>query len=207
MRPHEQQIVRRLADTVRVLSLTQAARTWWSESRWGQTRAKASLASLADGGWLTMQRVLSRPIVNMETPLVDWKRGDRQPDFKVIAKALHRRAMADSKLTTVVFATRRAVALFGTGPLPTIKLTQMTHDLNVSELFLHYHRQGLPAGEWLSEDRLPCDWPIQQRPDAVLRDENGNYKRAVEYGGDYPVSRLAELHTGFSRIGLDYEIW
>jgi len=83
----------------------------------------------------------------------------------------------------------------------------MTHDLNVAELFLHYRREGLPNHRWTSEDRLPRDWPIPERPDAVVRDDAGEIIRAVEYGGDYPASRLAELHAGLSRIGLSYEVW
>jgi len=54
---------------------------------------------------------------------------------------------------------------------------------------------------------LPRDWPIKQRPDALLQSEEGDFVRAVEYGGDYPASRLMELHTGLSSIGLAYEIW
>ena len=38
---------------------------------------------------------------------------------------------------------------------------------------------------WIGEDNLPFSWPVQQRPDAVLRSVAGSTYRAIEYGGDY----------------------
>jgi hypothetical protein len=115
--------------------------------------------------------------------------------------------MADAKSVKVVFASSRAVIFFAAGRAPALKITQMTHDLNVTELYLHYRRSGLPDRRWVSEDRLPRNWPLRQRPDALLRNEAGDVARAIEYGGDYPPRRLAALHAGLSRIGLGYEIW
>ena len=90
--------------------------------------------------------------------------------------------------------------------MPTLKLTQMTHDLHVSEVFLRYRRRGQQAA-WRSEDQLPSNWPLRSRPDAVLCNESGEIVHAVEYGGDYSATRLIELHVGFSEIDLSYEIW
>ena len=207
MKPHEQQIVRVLADSVRVMTIAQIARTWWTDTRWGRSRATASLRSLASDGWLHMQRVLSRAINSPTAPLIDWIPGAGQPEFGDAARTLHQRAMTDAKPVVVVVASRRAVTFYGNGRAAAIKLTQMTHDLNVSEVYLHHRRRGLPARRWVSEDRLPSDWPIRERPDALLRDEQGSIVRAVEYGGDYPASRLAELHAGLASLGIGYELW
>lgn len=207
MRSHEQQIVRVLAERVRVLTIHQIAATWWTETRWGRGRASAAMSSLADEGWLHVQQALSRPIQSFATPLVAWRPGDYRPDLAAIARSLHRRAIVNAKPVKVVFATTRAATLFCSGRAPSVKLTQMTHDLNVAELFLHYLRSGLPRDRWMSEDRLPRDWPIKERPDALVRNEAGEIIRALEYGGDYPESRLAELHDGLSSIHLAYEIW
>lgn len=199
--------MRVLTERVRVLTIPQIAATWWSETRWGRGRARAAMNSLADKGWLHVQDALSRPIQSYDAPLVAWRREDNCPDFTAVARSLHRRAMADAKPVKVVFATSRATTLFSSGRAPSVKLTQMTHDLNVAEVFLHYLRKGLPVDRWTSEDRLPLDWPIKQRPDALLRNEADEIDRAVEYGGDYPVSRLTELHDGLSSVPLAYEIW
>lgn len=207
MRDREQEILQVLANCVRAMSVKQVARGWWSESRWGLARARRSLRDLADADWLRIRRVLSRPIQSLGGPLVVWEPENPKPDFANLSRKLHRRAMTSAEMTTIVMATSKTTSLFGEGSLPTIKLTQMTHDLHVAEVFLTYRDLGMPDGRWVGEDRLARDWPIQQRPDAVLRGEDGVLSRAVEYGGDYKSQRLTELHDGISRAALSYEIW
>ena len=201
-----EEIIRVLASSVRVMSLQQVARDWWSDTRWGRSRANRTLGELTTAKLLHVRRVLSRPIAPLHATLTVWRPGEAEPDFETLAKQLHRRAMKPAHMLTIVFAARRSVALFSPGAMPTIKLTQMTHDLHVSEVFLHYRRRGQQTA-WLSEDHLPSDWPLRQRPDAVLCDHGGEIVHAVEYGGDYPAKRLIELHRGFSEIELSYEIW
>ena len=187
--------------------LGQIASTWWTDTRWGRRRATVAMNRLANEGWVDVRKVLTRPIQSFASPLIQWRPGQGRPDFAAASRSLRRRAVADATSVTIVLAARRAVTLFGSGRAPVVKLTQMTHDLNVAALYLHFRRAGLPGGCWVSEDRLPRDWPLRERPDALLRDEAGALVRAVEYGGDYPSSRLAHLHAGLSSIGLGYEIW
>lgn len=207
MSPHEEQILRSLANDVRVLSLKQVARTWWTNTRWGRSRAKAAMTELERNGWLQIHCSLARPISELHHPLITWQPMDDTPDFWRLSRVLQNRAMANASLTPFVFASSRTIVLFGLGRSPTIKLTQMTHDLHVSEVYLRYRLNGLPSSQWKSEDRLPQGWPLRERPDAVLVDENNHPFRAVEYGGSYPPSRLAELHAGLSSVELDYEVW
>ena len=115
--------------------------------------------------------------------------------------------MSDAKFATIAYAAKRAVRFFGSGPAPSVKLTQLTHDLNVSEIYLRVFQSRDDGTRWLSEDRLPRDWPMRERPDAVLADESGKTLLAIEYGGDYPVSRLQELHTSFAKADLGYQLW
>ncbi len=207
MRPHEEQILRALANDVRVLSLLQVARTWWTNTRWGRSRAKAAMTELEVSGWLQIHRSLARPVTELHQPLMSWSLGDDKPDFWRLSRALHKRAMQDASMTSFVFASPRSIVLFGQGRAPSVKLTQMTHDLQVSEVYLKYRTEGLSSRHWISEDRLPRDWPLRERPDATLADDEGRVYRAVEYGGNYPPNRLAELHEGLSSIELNYEIW
>ena len=207
MNQHEQQIVRILANSVRVLTLGQIAGTWWTDTRWGRRRASVAMHQLAAEGWIDVRKVLARAIECFHSPLIEWRPGQERPDFVAASRSLHRRAMSDAKCVQVVLAARRAVIFFGSGRAPVVKLTQMTHDLNVAALYLHYRKSGLPGDRWISEDRLPRNWPLKQRPDALLRSESGTLLRAVEYGGDYPPTRLVELHAGLASIGLGYEIW
>lgn len=206
MNDRDTEILRTLANSVRAMSLDQVARAWWSDTRWGRSRAKKTLVELVDHDLVHVQRVLSRPSEQLSQPLTIWRPGDIEPAFDDLAHLLHRRARRCAKMVPVVFAARRTVDIFGSGAVPTIKLTQMTHDLQVTEVFLHYWRRG-NVKSWVSEDNLPPDWPIRQRPDALLRDAKGVIVHAVEYGGDYPVERLVKLHEGLSRAELSYEIW
>lgn len=207
MKSHEEQILRALANDIHVLSIVQAARTWWTNTRWGRSRAKASMAKLETSGWLRIHRSLARPVQQLSNPLLTWNPGDDTPDLWKVSRVLHRRSMKDASMITFVFASPRSIALFGERRAPSLKLTQMTHDLHVTEVYLRYRTNGLPSRHWLSEDHLPRDWPLRERPDAVLTDDYGRIHRAVDYGGNYPPSRLAELHDGFSSIELSYEIW
>ncbi len=207
MNGRHQEIVRALADSVRLLSVSQITKHWWTETKWGRSRARQAIRILEQDQWLVTQTVMARIVHEPVLPVVTWNMDDPEPDFQEVARTLHRRAIANATPITVAIATRRAAALFSSGPLATIKLTQVTHDLNVSELFLHFRGLGIPAQAWVSEDRLPADWPIRERPDAVLKNAAGTIYRAVEYGGDYPVSRLLELHRGISLLGIGYQIW
>ena len=88
-----------------------------------------------------------------------------------------------------------------------IKLTQMTHDLNVSEVFLHYWRHGLPISSWVSEDNLPKEFPGDVRPDALVLNANRGWQRAIEYGGAYSVNRLLALRNCAVEANLEFELW
>lgn len=207
MNLREEEILRVAANKVRVLSAKQVARTWWSDTRWGLCRANESLWDLAARRLLVMQSVLARPISRLTKPLLLWELADAAPPFRELSRVLHERAKATPLMTTVVFATQKTIALFGNGDCPSVKITQMTHDLHVSEVFLRLRANGLPTKQWQSEDQLPNTWPIKVRPDALLLDEHGVPARAIEYGGDYSAARLLELHHGFDSIGLGYELW
>jgi hypothetical protein len=165
------------------------------------------MTELEANGWLQMNRSLARPVCELHRPLLTWSPGDRAPDFWRLSRVLHKRSMQNASLTTFVFASPKSLVLFAQGRAPSVKLTQMTHDLQVAEVYLKYRTDGLSSRHWISEDRLPRDWPLRERPDATLTDDDGRIYRAVEYGGNYPPSRLTELHDGLASIELTYEIW
>jgi hypothetical protein len=209
MRPREKEILMVLTNCVRAMTLQQLSRTWWTETPWGLARTRAVVHEMASAGWLEVRDVLSRPVRPLEKPLITWTPSDDVPDFTDLSKNLHSRAMVPAETVSVVFSTKKSVSLLGRGTLPPVKLTQMTHDLNVSEVFLAYRLREM-EDEWVGEDQFPHWWPIGQRPDAVLRQADGTIHRAIEYGGDYSPERLAALHGGLAGCfgtGLCYEIW
>ena len=72
-------------------------------------------------------------------------------------------------VTTVITATRKTHTLFGRGVVKCRpKLTQMTHDLQVAEIFLAYRHRGFDLREhWVLEDHFPHTWPIRVQPDCA----------------------------------------
>ncbi len=210
MERSERELLDILANHVRLLALTQIARMWFAGRRKADRHAENLSERLASAGWLRVSEILARPIRRLSAPLCEWQHAEPAPDFWELSRRLHQRASSPAALTTVVRATAKTCALFGirrSSPAP-VKLTQATHDLHVGEVFLTFARRGLPPGvSWVGEDVLPLTWPIQQRPDAVLVNSTGELVGAIEYGGDYPQQRLADLHHGLASIPLPYEIW
>ena len=115
MSDREKEILRVVCNCVRVLSTDQVARTWWSDTRWGSCRAKEALWDLAARDWLCMQPVLARPIQPLRRPLLVWEAGNAIPPFEDLSRQLGERARSQPVVTTIVYATSKAVSLFGRG--------------------------------------------------------------------------------------------
>ena len=210
MSPWELALLGVLANQLRFLSVAQLGHASFAGQRLSGRRAARLALSLADSGWLRLNKVLARPVQLLSQPLCQWRHAEPMPDFDFVARRLHQRASSSAALTAIVSATAKTSTLFGVtrSSAARIKLTQTTHDLHVGELFIKCATCGYASGlHWVSEDCLPDTWPVRQRPDALLVDEAGNYVRAVEYGGDYLEDRLIDLHVALSSIPLSYEIW
>lgn len=202
-------LVRLVALHVRLMSLEQAARFAWRGQRGALRRATEAVRALEHARWLRVRSVLARPAPRLAGPLVVWRPGDATPATRPLARRLHRRASrASARETTVIVAGPRARAtLAGLGGAPRLKLAQVTHDLSVASVLLAYLDAGLPVDRWVGEDRLPKQWPLRERPDALLVSERGDCQRAVEYGGDYTAPRLEALHAALASLPLAYDLW
>lgn len=210
MNQYELELLDILANHVRFLALAQVARVWFAGQRHAGRQAAQLVRKLASTGWLQVSDVFARPVEPLSGPLCQWQHAEPLPDFLDLSRRLRQRASLSAALTSVLRASTKTRALFAAGEFPTtrIKLTQTTHDLQVAEVCLHYIKvEQTSCVRWVSEDALPETWPLQQRPDALLVDADGQLVRAVEYGGDYSYQRLAELHHALASIPLAYEIW
>jgi hypothetical protein len=204
----EREILVVLANHLRVVSIAQMARIWWAGLRTGTQRARASMKSLDRNGWVKFCQVLSRPVEPLKTPIVSWGQGAKTPDFGEVSRFLRRRSHRPAYATPVVTAARKTRALFGKGDTRSLKLTQVTHDLHVAEIYFRYWETGYAVSRyWVSEDYLPKPWGVRERPDAILQDGEGNILRALDYGGNYTPGRLAKLHDGLAYLAIPYEIW
>ena len=210
MNAWEEEILISLAWHVRVLSVEQLARTWWSGLATGTRLANNFVKARSATDWLHVRHVLSRKPTPLAEPLQTWHPDAPVPDFAELSRLLHRRARTPARKFRVVTASRKCRELFGmVGAAHRPKLTQLSHELFVSEVFIRYLQNGFNvfSGEWVSEDRFPSSWPIRVRPDGLIKDAEGNIVRAIEYGGAYGVRRLRGLYGALKGISLPCEVW
>ena len=209
MNSWEEDILFALAWHLRVLSVDQSARTWWRGQATARRRANDAMKARQENGWVHVRELISRPPAPLDGPLVSWAPDQRAPDFDELSRLLHRRARTAARKIEIVTASRKTRELFGVlGQAHRPKLTQLSHELFVAEVFFRYQAKGLDTDrQWVGEDQFPKTWPVRSRPDALIRDMDGNIVRAVEYGGAYTVRRLSTLHAALKSIPITYEIW
>ncbi|MFA6043744.1 MAG: hypothetical protein WC718_02060 [Phycisphaerales bacterium] len=208
-------VVETLALRVRVLSVHQAARTWWTDSSAPLKACQLRLRELAAMGLLDLFDMLAHPELELATPLTVWQPGLDRPDLAAIAHRARARWTRASVSTTLVCATGEGGAKVGGEGGRRPRTSEATHDLHVATTFLVMRRQ-LPtrARSWRSESLLqhraqalpkanPA--PRDRLPDAMVRD--GRSETAIEFVGDYATDKMAEFHEYCRRSNLGYELW
>ncbi len=144
MTPWETKILDALANHVRALSLEQVAQTWWPHQRTGFRRTCDSMRERGKNGCVRIDKVLSRPVVPFTERLLLWEPGQWPPNFESVSAHFRRRCRAAAGLVKVITATRRTRELSGSGGARRrLKLTQMTQELCVTEVFLHHRDAGI----------------------------------------------------------------
>jgi hypothetical protein len=203
----EEEILKALCSKVRYFSLEQIARTWWSVQPREIRRTKTRLMHLVGKSWLNYTTVLARPLLGLEAAVIDWHPHNSTPDFSVISRTLQLRWKKPVHKIEVFLAGPRSAAIFGGNVLGVVSnLCQTTHDLHVSELFLRYRSiDPQRASRWIGEHALSRDRKHSKRPDAVIRDEQGEVERAVEFGGAYKPDRVRAFHQDWRTV--PYTLW
>jgi hypothetical protein len=198
-----------LCFSVRLFSLEQIARTWWTQTPRETRRCRHRMLTLASQGWLQHTTVLARPLLNLVEPVFGWHPGTKDPDFVAISRELRRRWKLPARKVEVFLASHKAAAILGGTTLGVVKhLCQATHDLHVSETFLVYRRnQPEMASLWVGEDSAVANRSDSKRPDALLRNEHGEVLRVVEFGGAYKADRVQAMHEHCLQHNHPYEIW
>lgn len=208
LQTRDEEILCALTDKVRLLSLGQIARVWWTIE--AQQTARRRLRKLEDVGLLERARVLANPMTELARPLFAWKPGRAEPDVDALAYTLATRwDSAPPRLTTVYFATQAAVerndgcqAGFFAHP------DDATHDLHVSELYLQLvTKHPELALFWRSEDELPEPELYGFKPDAALIKDDGRTRLFIEFGGRYKASRLTKIHRYCEKREVPYDLW
>ena len=204
----DQEILRILVRRVRLLSIDQVARHWWSDTADPISNATRRLRQLAEANLIEMVSLLAGPELDVAEPLAAWQPGLPPPNFDALSYALIKRRSAPVAATTCIVAAPATVRHFRgrAGRFP--RAAEVTHDLHLARVYL-LMQQALPtrARSWLHEDLFPAERLVagQKRPDALVTD--GNHQTAIESAGEYGPGKLRDFHTYCDDLNLAYELW
>lgn len=206
----DREILIALTHKVRLLSLEQIARTWWSDS--GLATARKRLLLLTDPSFnpYVMQRMKlnAHPELSLCRPIFSWKPGDPTPPFGALSYRLKKRWDKAPEPTTVYIASEKAARYFGGFGGKLRRPLQATHDLHVAQIYLRFLKtEPTLAKQWVSEERFAPERRREKLPDAVLRDAAGNIILVIEFGGAYDPYHVEQVHLDCVTRSLPYELW
>lgn len=205
LQERDEEILAVLTLRVRVLSLTQIARTWWYNTAAPRANAGRRIGALQAAGFVECFTMLSHPELPLSEPLATWQPGQPPPDFATLARSLQSRWTKPDEATLAVIATERAARRFGGMGGRRPRPSEATHDLHLAAVYLRM-RMELPtrSRSWIPEAMLPTGRRIKV-PDAIVQD--GRHQTAIEFGGQYARAKLVEFHRDNSKRKRGYEIW
>ena len=208
----DREILIALTHKVRLLSLEQIARTWWTDSPSGIATARKRLAVLANpaSNSYVMQRMKlnAHPELALDGPIFSWQPGEATPYFGALSYRLKKRWNEAPKPTTVYIATEKAARYFGGFGGKLRRPLQATHDLHVAQIYLHFLKTDpARAALWVSEERFAPERRREKLPDAVILDEAGNIALVIEFGGAYDAKHVERVHLDCVTRSLPYELW
>ncbi len=206
LRQRDLTLLEALALRVRLISQRQAADAFWHGHA---ANARRRLSQLASCGMVTRNVVNAQPLPEIIEPVVRWQPGLASPDADRVAYQLQTRWRFRALRPTVVyFPTPKTVLQFGGNERSQTKLTQITHDLGVTAVWLRYASQDSNmTAMWIGEDILAPTRIHQKLPDAALVDQQGEPKLLIEFGGSYGPERIVDFHDDAESRGLPYHLW
>lgn len=200
------EILAPLTCKVRVLTLEQIARTYFSSNKPNDKAARNLITELEIAGFLKNYSAMVHPEIKLKAPLCRYSPGDPTPDFGPIASMTRGRWKQAPVSTEIVYATQYAKEVFGGylgGKKP--RPSETRHDIHVAQIFLQLAKQDPTfSNAWISEEQLLEEREAKQGrvPDVVLRLEN---PVIIEFGGAYPRAKLEAFHD--EQKTQTYEIW
>lgn len=208
--PRDLEIIRVLCLCVRYLSMDQLRRGWWQTNSRAALAAEARIRKLVKAEWLGKSSLLARPIPKIDGPLYVWHPGDRVPDFGHFAWRAKSRWKSPPVMTSVIYAGPKASRFYvGTRPRKVRQIYQLTHDLGVAEVYLHFKdSRPAEAANWCGEATNPFRKRHVKNADVYIYPEHKwPPKLVVDFAGAYPKSRIQALHDYCSKNQLAYELW
>jgi hypothetical protein len=199
-----------LVHQVRLLTVSQLGRTWWSGTKFASKSAQARMRQLEVAGLIEVFSVLAHVEIPLYAPVAVWRLGEAPPDFGGVAYQLqHRWHRIPVQQTSCVVATSVAATHFGGQGGRRPRESEQTHDIHMSAVYL-FHRERDPGirQTWVHESAIMenrLKRKGQKLPDALLLRPGGAH--AVEFGGTYSKDKLHAFHSYCQQQQLSYEIW
>ena len=204
----KEELLQALTRHVRVLTLEQVARTWWSHTKRPKNNAQKRLRKLEEEGLVECFTMLARPEIELSGPVFRWSPGDPEPDFGPIAYRLQRRWKGPFVPTQAVIATRKAkrdYAGSNGGRMP--RDSETTHDIHLAQVYLRLRKEQPELLEgWVSEAQQYAEGGGKNArlPDVIIR-ESGNPRLLIEFAGAYSKQKLQAFHVEAEH--LPYQLW
>lgn len=153
-----------LALRVKVLTVGQTARTWWSNERAAVTLCRKHLRQLAGRGLVEVFTMMAHPETDLPEPLAVWQPGLDSPDFGSVSYRAKRRWKDASRRTDLVIVTERGASPHGGAAGRRLRVSEATHDVHLAAVYLRMRRE-LPtrARSWLSEAAIAAG-ALGERP-------------------------------------------
>lgn len=169
------------------------AKEFWHVSQVAATRR---LEKLERRGLLRSRSVLASEPPPIGEPLCRWKPGQVTPHCgRVSYRARSRWKSQPVQVQRVFHATDLGCGLLGRAPTKPPKDIQATHDIGLSNVYLHYRRRWpkLTAGCWLNETEYShLRGRCVKVEDAMLR-RGDTIVLMVDYAGAYRPDRVEAL--------------
>jgi hypothetical protein len=204
----DDEIVSGLSRKIRVASLSQIARTWFSNPSLGYGRALSRVNYLVRVGVLISLTLRVHPEQPLEAAIWSWRPGEPQPPFGILSYRLRSRWREPLAATTVYTASEKAARVYAGHGGRLAHPLQVTHDLHVSAIFLKLRKNSPAEAEgWVSEDQLAPLRRGQKLPDAEIHGDAGRVLKVIEFGGSYAPERVRLVHEDCERRQVPYELW
>jgi hypothetical protein len=197
-----------LTRRVRVLTIPQLARTWWSHATDPEGTASKRIKALGCAGLVEIFPAPCHPELYLPTPVFTWHPHNPPPDFGAISYALQSRWTNRPQLLRAVIATNAAGTRFGGHGGKRPREVEHTHDVHLASVYLHIRQLDPEAAQhWMFETEIQKrrDTKRAKLPDAFIPCPDP--PRFVEFGGAYSKAKVEAFHHYCAQLAITYEIW
>lgn len=205
----DREILEILTRRVKVLTVPQIVRTWWSGT-YGMQSARRRIEELEEAGLVRSFTAYAHPELPMLQPVFHWTPGSPPPIFGALSYQLVSRWTEPHAPVTSLIATKKAGTAFGGYGGKRPKRVEENHDIHLAAVFLQLRATSPALARcWISEEfirRSRPNAPGEKLPDAIVRPD-GSPEKIVDFGGEYSPAKLESFHRWAEEKARAYEFW